>query len=930
MRASPQESTGTAGLSDVMGNFERIGWGPVPNAQHDLGTDLFLMARDVRRFDRGLVVGAQVKAGPTAFDTSVEDDSGNVVGWEYYEPDVDHFESWVSHGLPHLLVLNDLDTRISYWVHVTPEAVTSTGMGMKIVVPAEQTIDMDHLDALMEVAAKQKTPVPLEGTAWTAGIETIPPARRLRHAMLAPRLVAPHPNTGTAKELQPEEGLAVLARGSVSRFHDFAAQHASVPNLTEAAGHRDWRWRFVAAFGRYIQGEESGVAGVLDDAPNESAVAGARILQACEMFDWEDYDSALAVLTEQIESDKADPADQAWLLMQRARIFADIGAVADARRDAACVLRVGEQDDVTASALRGAAAWLIFQTAPWGDRSLGDMIASSDNAVSWWRSQAISSALTEAETRVFRRWADEQTRRFEAEDVVNNRLYAALLSTHLAGEHGAWRASGSLLARNTIMTAHSDNDGDRLQEGISELRRSGDAPNVALAAKRLWSVGPLPPLSRVAAAITDRSWSHTTAQANLRLWQHAGDLLPPDAAVAASRWCLDVLADPATFAARTHPSFLIGSGVLDAMPPLVLAGGQQCQRDVLAFVTGLPEVTDELTARGWAGVLFPLQPRDLDADERAQLREAADRNGNAELSAAMLALLVDDPEVLRILLDRAVEGDSAALAGISHVDRLDEAAATSVLEREAETLERIVADAHEGTHHMFARDPFHAFVVVATAFPERAPWQKLIRLLEHPGVATDHKRSGCMVLASLADELPEPVREELIRIVPAIGRTPPTDGLFGRPLAGADHYLAAALGALNDDDFAQTITSLLNGSRHDRADATRLIALNPHTPHAAVLVAMLSDPLGNVRAAAATALVKLATSSQRTESAVVAAGVERALRDPGASIPLGLARGLVGPDRELEHKGDIANALIAHPSARVRVRAQDALSDQLP
>ena len=31
------------------------------NADHDLGTDLLVQARDERRFDRGLIVGVQVK-----------------------------------------------------------------------------------------------------------------------------------------------------------------------------------------------------------------------------------------------------------------------------------------------------------------------------------------------------------------------------------------------------------------------------------------------------------------------------------------------------------------------------------------------------------------------------------------------------------------------------------------------------------------------------------------------------------------------------------------------------------------------------------------------------------------------------------------------------------------------------------------------------
>src|SRR6266508_1723082 len=139
-----------------MGKFERIGWGPVRNEAHDLGTDLLVQARDSRRFGRGLIVGVQVKAGPAWFENQERDKNGAVLGWWYYESHAEHFDDWVTHGLPHLLTLHHLETDVSYWVHVTPERVTRTGKGCKILVPADQTVDSEHLDNLLTVAAQQK------------------------------------------------------------------------------------------------------------------------------------------------------------------------------------------------------------------------------------------------------------------------------------------------------------------------------------------------------------------------------------------------------------------------------------------------------------------------------------------------------------------------------------------------------------------------------------------------------------------------------------------------------------------------------------------------------------------------------------------------------------------------------------------------------
>jgi hypothetical protein len=230
VRASPQEQTGEVGVSEVTADLQRIGWGPVAvNARHDLGTDLFVQARDARRFDRGLFVGVQVKGGPEWFKQPARAEDGSPCGWWYYEEHADHFEDWVTHGLPHLLVLHDLDTRVSYWVHVTAEKVQSTGKGAKILVPADQTINRERLDDLLAVAASHKPVIGLEGTAWAANASNIAPARRLRHALLVPRLVAPHRNTGLGAAIGPEQAVGLLAQGRVRDLGIFADRHDAVP-----------------------------------------------------------------------------------------------------------------------------------------------------------------------------------------------------------------------------------------------------------------------------------------------------------------------------------------------------------------------------------------------------------------------------------------------------------------------------------------------------------------------------------------------------------------------------------------------------------------------------------------------------------------------------------------------------------------------------
>jgi Domain of unknown function (DUF4365)/HEAT repeats len=929
VRASPQEQTSGAGTSQVTADLQRIGWGPVvPNAQHDLGTDLFVQARDARRYDRGLFVGVQVKAGPSYFQQPAHAEDGSLLGWWYYERGVDHFDDWVTHGLPHLLVLHDLDTRTSYWVHVTANAVQSTNLGAKILVPVRQTIDQEHLDDLLSVAASHKPVIGLQGTAWAASASNIPPARRLRHALLVPRLVAPHPNTGFETVIGPEEAVALLTQGRVRQFEEFSNRHDAVPGLDEAAASKDWRWRFVAALGRlFVEGDRNAVAGTIDDAPNPASRAAACVVTACALMDAERHADAVALLSEQ--PDDANPVDWAWIMTQRARARAEIGDVAPARQDAAAALRalVGDQNDVTASAIGAAAAELLFQTAPWGEEPLDELITANDTAVSWWRTQTLSSAFRAAADRTFRQWADDRaSTRIDFEDTVNDRLFAALVSADLTGEQGTWRSTGSLLARNTLMVQQAGGDTSRQTGALDELRRSGDDKSLALATRRLWAIGPLGPLAEAARRIQPGSWSHTTARANLALWQHAGDILDEATATDAARFCLNVLTDGSAFVSRTTPSFLVIPYTLDALSGLLGAADDALHRDLARFIAGLPPVIDQLEARGWARVAALLRATVFaTAEDRAAWRQAADSQPDPRLAAAILGLLTDhDDEARKLLSARIAGGDNDALAALGHVRQLDPEVAGRLMARDAELLDAIIAEAQAGVHTVRTRDPAARLAILGVHFPDVTPWDALLRYLGHARVPSERKRIACPALAQHADRLPEPVRSALREFIPQLKATVPALNLLGEPFGGAGMILAAAVGALDAQTLTSGLTALLTGSRQERRDAAALIGRLGRPEFTAALVALLSDPHPEVRAEAACALAMRVASTDTRIDPLAIAGLQGALADPGAQTPLAIAAGLPALGTPSDQARDLITPLLAHPSARVRETAAHA------
>lgn len=388
MRATRQEQIGGAGVSEVSAAFERLDWGVVENTRHDLGTDLFVLARDERLYDLGLVVGVQVKTGESRFRKPVYDSERNVEGWWFRDPTRSHVDAWVAHALPHLLVLHDLQSRVSYWVHVTSETVVSTGKGAKVFVPSSNQVDEANRQALLDIAATLRPATSWEGSAWTGATELLP-RDLLRYALVVPRLVAPHPNAGHSKAIGPEQATALLMQARVNDLERFAKKHSKVPSLEEAPSSDEWSWRFVGALGhRLTTGEIDVLLDIIPDAPNPAAGAAAAVVAAAGMLEEGRADEAVRLLDATLIRDEAEPVDHAWLTVQHARACIEVGRIDDARASTVAVqaIRRSHPDDVTATALAGTAAELLFRASPWGEQRVSEVIAGGDTTASCMRS----------------------------------------------------------------------------------------------------------------------------------------------------------------------------------------------------------------------------------------------------------------------------------------------------------------------------------------------------------------------------------------------------------------------------------------------------------------------------------------------------------------------------------------------------------------
>ncbi len=921
MRASRQEQVGGAGVSEVCAAFERLNWGVAENTRHDLGTDVFAMARNERLFDLGLVVGVQVKAGDSYFDEPMRDEtSGAVRGWWFRDDDRSHIDAWLAHGLPHLIVLHDLNMRTSYWAHVTPQAVVSTGIGAKVLVPITNTVDDAHRDALLRVAATPRPRAAWEGSAWT-GASSLAPRDRLRHALVVPRLIAPHPNAGHDVALGPEQALALLVQTRVSDLDRFAATQADVPTLSDASGSPQWSWRFVGALGeRLLTGEIDGLLQVVEDAPDQAARTASTATAAAGLLEDGQADEAIGLIEAALACDDAEPIDHAWLTLQHARACAEIGRV-DAARIAAVdvqAIRVTHPDDVTATAIAGVAGSLLFNTSRWGELDVADVIIGADTTAAWWRTQTMSWALGAVAERTFKAWGRDRSVTVGGSDVAHDQLFAASLTANYLGDQGSWRHLCGLLGQDTLLRLNRNADPEAARRALGTLRLAGDEESLKLAVLRLAADGPATAVTLAAAEVDLIAATRTTGPTDLSLLQHGGDLLDEATAARSATWLLDAIRDSSAFATRTSPSYLLVARLVDTLAAVVPAASATARHAVLDHLKTLTAQPEQYLATSWARVVYAMPAEAW--DEHAALlvgREAGDHHAVLQLPMLGVASRYD-PSVRARLVEEARGGSLDALGALGDVRVLPIDVVTNLVAALTERVNQQVCDAQNGMSSVGVHNYGHTLALLNLWHPDAADWPPLLALLEDRNVGGNHKRAALQVLASLVDRLPALVRSRLEAITGTIMETPARWTPFGDipDAVGAGTDLAAALGC---EEGADRLLDLLVGDADHRQWAARAAGRLGRRQDTGVLVTLAQDSEPEVRAAAAAGLASLVAAG--SDDSLAFSGLQRCLLDPGSAVPFSIADTLASAPSLEAGAQEALIGLRRHPSVRVRLAA---------
>ena len=928
MRASDQEQIDARGMSAVCGDFQAIGWGPVRNQEHDLGTDLLVQARDRRRFHRGLVVGVQVKTGPHYFKREKRGEDGQVLGWWYYESDADHFDDWATHGLPHLLVLHCLEEGKSYWAHVTSKQICSTGKGCKILVPARQKIGDEQADDLFEVACMQKAAPVLEGTAFAGLPGGVPPGRRLRYALIAPRLVAPHPNASQDDPVDPVEAAALLAQGRFRDLKSLSEKHPGVPDPRQPFAGREWGWRFVAAFWHWGTTDSAEkLEEALTEARTAPEEAASGVLLACALHRNESCDRALEVLDGLADGDRLSPSDHGWVLVQRARFKAETGYFASAQADAAEAQRcfAGDQDDVTVSALAAAAAWQLYSAAfmagpdfeNW-DRDFEAMISAADTTVSWWRAQTMADGLASVEKSRFEVWADPHARYLLKWDgTTSPQLFSAEFTADIAGDHSRWKHACALYGRHQLTcAADSQDEAAELGEGLSALRRSGDSQSLKMAISRLHNGGPLGPLAAAVNSIPVGGWTITTADSNFAALAQAGDLVDEPAATELVCWSADALEDPSELNDRLKPSRTVPMAAMEAAAGLLCAAAGPAHSQIARIVAAMPDQPPHMTTQCVAEAIFQLDYSNVgDHGRQALWEKARAEHGRTGVAALRWLTANNHPGAETEAIARTASGDLRALEAVDNLSVLSPADATAIAGLLADAAAKNLADARSGTHGGDRIDAAYWLVRLNAAHPDLDRWDEALELLLDPATAGHDKIPACLRIAGNPGAIPEPVRNTLADNIASIGQAQPGIG-FEADIGGIETVLAISLGALSGGDAAAAMAELASGTAERRRSAAMLLGWGQQPAQQPMLAALIADHHPLVRHEAAIAVGLLAAADPTPPNSTLAWTLAR---KDGILLPAGVLSGLARNSEPANPlAADVARHLRQHPSAIIR------------
>lgn len=928
--ASATGQRGAIGETFVKGVLEEMLWGPVPVSEHDSGTDFFVQVRDQELTELGLLLGVQVKNESKYFATAARAKAEAAGYWEYEAKRADA-DYWLEHAVPHLLVIVDQAARVAYWGHVTRAAVRYTNKAARIRVPISNILGPETSAQLLDIAAQSRRNIAWSPDTWK-GVAGIHPTRRLRTAILAPRVAAPR-HLPTPNPSDPETAIALLMLG---RFPGRPGGPSDSPPHGKGQAKSPFAWELYRAFWAYLT---TGHTDHLDSLATASAeshekVALAAVRAAIAVEDG-DPTVALSYLDSGGLSEVSDAVDRAWLDAHRSRCLRELGD-ADGARELALKVAATCQlhpHDHGAVALRAAVLNNTFFTfeAESSERQLA--ASASDSPPVWWRDQHRSEALAEVLDRQFKEWAGPASPDAGPDTDAWDRLRGITLSAGLAADHRAWCLGVSQLARY-VLSSGDRSDVDRVAACLEDLRNCGDKDAVGLAVNRLNLEGPVEPLRKVTEHMDVTRCTRTNLTSSLEFFKGSVDVLAEPTLERYARWILQQLKDPSRLP-KTGNTF--GWLAKDYLLPtlreayrLLSHEGQDLVRQHLVTMVPVP---DQLLAEGYATVVRAI-PRDdwtdeeisslrpramLPAGERA--RDVTPFGDHLSLGRTFNASLAQagDDDRLTALYDQLAAGNWQLLSDLGAISDIPSGILSQLVPHLVRDLDARAEQAAKGMWTMPVIYSGEVLLIINCTHPNLAQWDPVIGVLK--GSNKWEQATLAQRLAVMADFVDENTIKRLGPLLSSLAESPDDTPLFN---AHSDTASRMALLELTTRlDEPESLQSALSAGPIGRKAVAHAIARRRSPADLALLMALSTDSDASVRSAAAGAAT---TWQQHDPLPAVQSILDSLLQEDGFANAYATMRAIKHEvHSEAVHR--ILMQLSRHPSARVRWRAAELLRD---
>ncbi len=825
----------------------------------DFGTDLWVMPVSDEGIPSFVVLGVQVKKGVSYFRHPKKDEQGNVIGW-WFEFDANHEASWTNGRIAHIVVLISNEGTM-YWSKIESSQIDRSSRKPKILVYKDHVLEKTDEEEIYEFACSTYEKSAFNGVVWN-GLKNIKNQDRIRLAMLAPRVIAPHVNKNI-DNLKGHEALASLLYGNENGIERYwAAGSGFMADAAMQKGKRkdeawassDWCWKAAAAFYDYLDGRGGRLDELFSVAKSPEERAASAVMQFAFDIDNNDWSAALQHI-EAVMTYDLYPVDKAWLLVHESWAMFELGRKDEAisAGSNAVSFCLQNPDDITANGICGVAVRLLWQYDwIWGNvKSSGrqvdtaEVIQSSDNPIFWWLELGECGIAGNA---VSNRWL-HSIGEAEKTHSLRRRFISLILQTAFLGDRDAWKRYCCLQAENAYAQIEDDNEGRTDIVNVLEMfRRCSSRDDYRKALRSAIQRASDSRIVEYAETVSLNESTHSTALNDLTLFQCIGDYLSADKAGEVCRWCLTTLASVQEYVRKVSATFNIPIELLETLKACYMAASRDAQEEIEQWFLELPGVEESYASEAQnLTILFPesfwgdgnlaILLQRGDAGSLRQWYEYK-QSSHDEKSEAQWHVKVESGQV-----DVIKSIDDAQKLSEEEIRRVSDCFSAYCVE----TIER-----YERWGVVFSSgrdDTLSAFLFCGYVHPELVDWTAFVKIVLSKAEAIQEKIWPLKFLACFGNELPDEIQQELFDMLSRFVKS-------SEDKADIVYWLAyEAMASLCEDERQNIIDYLISNKRYNAV--ARIVQRFPAERYVQLMVTMLKMGSVDMCDAVAGALAKL-------------------------------------------------------------------------